>query len=398
VFRKNYIWIKLIVAAVVIAILAIGCAKPQVSTTTAEETTAATEATTTSEAPATETAAVEEEKLGEIKTIGPEGQIPIWYTEIKLTDEEKEKVKKMGLKIAYDQLNISEFDDAIGFAIDDMAKQLNMKYIWTYNRMDAAIQKENIETILAAKPDIVSAVSVDPAVSTVAFKEAYEQGAVLVFCSCKADLKWPDEYKGGLVFYDLVGFAPELAGALNDALGGEGNIGYVYHEANFFITNQRDQGFKDALKEFPGLKIVAEEPWSGNAADAEAVVSAMITKNPEINGMYLPWQEAAMPAISALRAADRMDIKIVTNDIGKTTALEMITGDNIIMMSQCAAWQYGVTVVELGLYPILGKEIPAECVIVPGYTATRDNIEEVWPKLYNKPLPTELKAALGENK
>lgn len=336
----------------------------------------------------------EEEELGEITTIGPEGQVPIWYTEIKLTSEEREKVKKMGLTIAYDQLNISEFDDTIGFAIEDMAKKLNMKYIWTYNRMDAAVQKDNIETILAAKPDIVAAVSIDPVVSTVAFKEAIDQGAVCIFCSCKADLKWPDEYTGGLVFYDLVGFAPTLASALNDALGGRGNVGYLYHEANFFITNQRDQGFKNALKEYPGLKMVAEEPWSGNPADAEGVVSAMITKHPEINGIYLPWQEAAMPAISALRAAGRTDIKIVTNDIGSTTALEMITGDNIVMMSQCDAWQYGVTVVEMGLYAILGKEIPAECIIVPGRTATKENIEEVWPKIYNEPLPTLLKAAL----
>lgn len=334
------------------------------------------------------------EELGEITTIGPEGQIPIWYTEIKLTDEEKERVKDMGLTIAYDQLNISEFDDAIGFAIDYMAKELNMKYIWTYNRMDAAVQKDNIETILAANPDIIASVSVDPVVSGEAFKKAVDQGVVIIFCSCKAPFEWKKDYTGGLVFYDLVGFAPALAGELNKVLGGDGNIGYVYHEANFFITNQRDQGFKDALKEYPGLKIVAEEPWSGNAADVEAVVSAMIIKHPEINGIYLPWQEAVMPAISAFRAADRMDIKIVTNDIGKTTALEMITGDNIAMMSQCAAWQYGVTVVEMGLYALLGKEIPAECVIVPGHTATKETIEEVWPMVYNEPLPTELKAAM----
>jgi len=369
-----------------------------------EEVTLEEGATVTEEEVSEEEEAVEEaipveeevttEELGEITTQGPEGQIPVWYTEIKLTDEELEEVKNMGLTIAYDQLNISEFDDTIGFAIEDMAEQLNMKYMWTYNQLDAAIQKENIETILAANPDIISGVSVDPTVSTAAFEEAVDQGVTVVFCSCKADLEWPTEYTGGLVFYDLVGFAPALAGGLNDALGGEGNIGYVYHEADFFITNQRDQGFKDAVGEYPGLKIVAEEPWSGNAADAEAVVSAMITKHPEINGIYLPWQEAVMPAISALRAADRTDIKIVTNDIGKTTALEMITGDNLVMMSQCDAWQYGETVVELGLYPLLGKEIPAECVIVPGYTATKENIEEVWAEVFNEPLPTDLKSAL----
>lgn len=342
----------------------------------------------------TEEVAVGEKELGEINTRGPEGQVPVWYTEIKLTDEEREKVRNMGLTIAYDQLAISEFDDAIGFGIEHMAEELNMKYMWTYDQLDAAIQKENIETMLAAELDIITSVSLDPNISTVAFKEAVDQGVVCIFISCKADLKWPTEYTGGLVFYDLAGTAMALVTALNDALGGEGNIGYVYHDADFFITNQHDEGFKEALNEYPGLKLVAEEPWSGNPADVEGIISAVIIKHPEINGIYLPWQEAVMPAMSALRAADRTDIKIVTNDLGKTSALEMIKGDNIIMTTQCAAWQFGVTIVEMGLYPLLGKEIPAECVIVPEYTITKENIEEIWPKVFNEPLPIELKAAL----
>jgi ribose transport system substrate-binding protein len=340
--------------------------------------------------------------LGDIKTRGPEGQVPLWYTSIKLTEEEKAKIRKgkNGKKyvIAYDQLNVSEFDDTIGFAIDAMARDLNMEYIHTYNRFDATVQKDNVETILAKNPDIIAAVSVDPTVSGAAFKTAAERGVALIFCSVKAPLKWESEYKGGLVFYDLIGFGPMLAKQLNTALGGKGAIGYVYHQANFFITNQRDQGFKDALKSYPGLTIVDERPTGNTMNDTEGIVSAMITKHPEIKGIYLPWQEHVMPAISALRAANRKDIKIVTGDIGKTTALEMITGDNLVMMTQCTAWQYGITVTEMGVYSILGKKIPAECIIVPGLGATWETIDKVWPQVFHQPLPDELKAALEKRK
>jgi ribose transport system substrate-binding protein len=296
--------------------------------------------------------------------------------------------------IAYDQLNVSEFDDTIGFAIDHMAKELNMEYIHTYNRFDASVQKDNIETIMAKDPDIIAAVSVDPVISGEAFRKAAARGVTLVFCSVKAPLEWGKQYQGGLVFYDLIGFGPMLAKELNQVLGGTGEIGHVYHEANFFITNQRDQGFKYALKPYPGLKIVDERPTGNTINDTEAIVAAMITKNPKLDGIYLPWQEHVMPAISALRAADREDIKIVTNDIGKTTALEMIRGDNIAMMTQCMAWQYGVTVTEMGLYAILGKEIPAEAIIVPGLGATWQTIDQVWPQVFNWPLPPELNEAL----
>jgi ribose transport system substrate-binding protein len=335
-------------------------------------------------------------ELGEILTRGPEGQVPVWFTQIQLNDAEKAKIKEGGHKIAYDKLNESEFDDTIGFAIDAMAKELDMEYIYTFNRMDPATQKDNVETILASEPDIISSVSVDPVVSGAIFRKAAEMGVTLVFCSNKAPLKWNEEYKGGLVFYDLAGFGPMLAEKLNVALGGQGKVGYVFHDANFFITNQRDQSFKDSLKNYPGLEIVDERPWDGNPASAESVVSAMITLHPEIQGIYLPWQEAAMPAIAALRSANRGDVKIVTNDVGEITALEMIRGDNIVAMTQCMAWQYGVTVTELGCYSLLGKEIPAECVIVPGLVVTRENIKDAWPVLFNKEIPSALQEALDK--
>ena len=31
------------------------------------------------------------------------------------------------------------------------------------------------------------------------------------------------------------------------ALGGKGEIGLIYHEADFFVTKQRYQGFKDTI-------------------------------------------------------------------------------------------------------------------------------------------------------
>jgi ribose transport system substrate-binding protein len=341
-------------------------------------------------------------EMGEIKTRGPEGQVPLWYTDISLTEAEKEIIRKgkNGKKyvIAYDQLNVSEFDDAIGFAIDYMAEDLNMEYIHTYNRFDASVQKDNVETILAKKPDIIAAVSVDPVVSGEAFRRAAELGVTLVFCSVKAPLEWGTEYNGGLVFYDLIGFGPLLAEELNTVLNGNGEVGIVYHQANFFITNQRDQGFEDALDRYPGLTIADKRPTGNTIQDTEAIVSAMITKNPEIDGIYLPWQEHVMPAISALRAANREDIKIVTQDIGKTTALEMIRGDNLAMMTQCMAWQYGVTVTEMGCYAILGKEIPAECIIVPGLASTWETIDQVWPRVFNTPLPEELQSSLDRRR
>jgi ribose transport system substrate-binding protein len=168
----------------------------------------------------------------------------------------------------------------------------------------------------------------------------------------------------------------------------------VYHDANFFITNIRDNGFKEATKKYPGFEIVYEAPWSGMEKDAEDVVNAMMLKHPEINAIYLSWQEALMPTISVLNSIGRNDVKIVVNDLNANAALAMVKNDNVLMICQPASWDYGVAIALMGAYTMIGKPLPAECVVVPGLAATRDTLEEVWQRCFNAPLPTEVKKEL----
>jgi len=337
----------------------------------------------------------EEEERSEIVTRGPQGQVPVWSDKISLTAEEEAKVKEGDYKIAYDQDFPSNFEDTIARAIKYRAEQLGMEVVaHTLNEYSLDQQEQNIESIIGLDPDIITGLSLDPELSRVYFKKAADQGIVLVFTSNKPNLEWKEEYDGGIIMYDFYGLGGFLAKELNDALGGEGKIGYIYHDADFFITNQRDQGFKDALEDYPGLEIVDEGAWSGINEDMEPLVNAILTRHPEINGLYVSWAAGATAAMSVLR--DKPEIKMVTHDIDAPTALELIKGNNIIAQTQCNAWEYGIKVVDLGMYAVLGKEIPAECILIPGYTATVENIDEVWETAFNEPLPDELQEELDK--
>jgi ribose transport system substrate-binding protein len=338
------------------------------------------------------------EHLGPIETRGPEGQVPVWYKDLSLTEEEKEKIRQGNYTIGYCQIAAGELNDVIGYGIEHVAKDLNMKYLWAFDELSALKQRDNVESMLAAGADVICALSIDPKIGKETFQIVANQGKAIVFLSNKAPMKWKEEYKGGLVFWDLAGLGPLMAEALNKALDGKANVGWVYHDANFFITNIRDNGFKKALNKYPGMNIVYEAPWSGLESDAEDVVNAMMLKHPEINAIYLSWQEALLPTISVLNSLGRKDVKIVVNDLNANAALEMIKNDNILMITQPASWDYGVAVALIGCYTLLGKELPAECVVVPGLGATRDNLEEVWQRCFNAPLPTNLKKELYARK
>ena len=67
------------------------------------------------------------------------------------------------------------------------------------------------------------------------------------------------------------------------ALGGKGDIGLVFHAADFFVTQQRYEGCQgDDPGEYPDIKIVAEQGIGGPdfSGDAEKAAGAMLTAHP----------------------------------------------------------------------------------------------------------------------
>ncbi len=48
----------------------------------------------------------------------------------------------------------------------------------------------------------------------------------------------------------------KTAESLANAIGGEGEIGFLYFDANAYVVNQRDAAFRTTIeKEFPKIKI-----------------------------------------------------------------------------------------------------------------------------------------------
>src|SRR5690606_30252560 len=125
---------------------------------------------------------------------------------------------------------------------------------------DAAKQRSDIETALAANPDVILSLPLDPVTSAEAFRGAIADGKKLVFLS-----NLPAGYVHGtdyaaIVTDDLFQMGKQAADALAKAIGGKGTVGYIFHDATYYVTNQRDQAFKSTIEnDYPDIKIVAEQ-------------------------------------------------------------------------------------------------------------------------------------------
>lgn len=321
---------------------------------------------------------------------GPGGEVPGTLEDLTLTEEEIAEVKAGNYTVAFVWHTSSEFVTAVEEGATAEFDELGIEVVAsTQADFDAATQANNMQTVLALDPDIIVTIAVDPTSAAATFQPAVDAGVKLVIMTTP-----PAGYTAGDEFVSIVTQSLTQAGKINsdmlgDALGGEGEIGYMFHDADFWFTNQRDQAFKDwTAFSYPGIQIVAEQGFTDEAATQE-VAAAMIARNPNLKGIYVAWATAAQGVLAAIRDAGRTDIKVVTNDLDATLAADMVSGGNVIGLVGNGSIGLGAGLAIAAAYGVIGKEAPGLVAVTP-LGATADNIVEAWKVDYGTEPPASV--------
>ncbi|MER8780248.1 substrate-binding domain-containing protein [Mesorhizobium sp. M0768] len=321
------------------------------------------------------------------QTVGPSGETATPSAEVRLSDADLAAVKEKGYKAALLWHTSSDFTNAVTSGAKDEFARAGIQIVATTDAgFDAARQRSDIETALAAKPNVILSLPLDPVTSAEAFRQALTDGTKLVFLS-----NLPKGYKHGadyaaIVTDDLFQMGKQAADALAKALDGKGKVGYIFHDASYYVTNQRDQAFKTTIeKDYPGIKIVAEQGIS-DPARAEELASAMLVQHPDLDGIYVTWAEPADGVLSALRASGNTKTKIVTLDLAEPVALDMVKGGNVTALVADKAYELGRAMAAVGVKALLGQETPA-FVVAPALTVTKQNVAQGWKDSLNRDAP-----------
>ncbi|MER9427396.1 substrate-binding domain-containing protein [Mesorhizobium sp. M0408] len=321
------------------------------------------------------------------QTVGPSGETATPSAEVRLSDADLAAVKEKGYKAALLWHTSSDFTNAVTSGAKDEFARAGIQIVATTDAgFDAARQRSDIETALAAKPNVILSLPLDPVTSAEAFRQALTDGTKLVFLS-----NLPKGYKHGtdyaaIVTDDLFQMGKQAADALAKALDGKGKVGYIFHDASYYVTNQRDQAFKTTIeKDYPGIKIVAEQGIS-DPARAEELASAMLVQHPDLDGIYVTWAEPADGVLSALRAGGNTKTKIVTLDLAEPVALDMVKGGNVTALVADKAYELGRAMAAVGVKALLGQETPA-FVVAPALTVTKQNVAQGWKDSLNRDAP-----------
>ena len=325
---------------------------------------------------------------------GPGGEKPTNFADLTLADQEVTAVKALNKNF-----RVGTFWQVQADTSDLM--QAGMRDTWakyglpiassasTFANWDAATQVDQIETLLATKPDALVGILVDQTSVAPAIKKANDAKVPIVFWDLPAT---------GADYSAIATSNGRLAGcraadAMAAQLGGSGSIAVLPMKFAFFPTDQRVAGFKDRIAStYPGIKIV-EEQGATVFADGQAVGEGLLQAHPDLKGIFASWQDPAMGVVAAARTLNRKDLVVTTVDLSDVAAREIASCG--ILKATAAQLPYDEGEAEA----MLVAKILANSPNIPKYVvtdtplATHDTLLDVYKQVFHKDAPDNLKSA-----
>ncbi|QDI91930.1 sugar ABC transporter substrate-binding protein [Salicibibacter halophilus] len=327
----------------------------------------------------------------DIVSKGPHGEQADSAHELELSEEEIQEIRdgEYTAAIAMHYAG-NDWSQAQINGLEDTFEELGIE-ITNVTDAQFSVEKQmnDIETILANQPDILVSIPVDPISTVGAYQLALDAGVDLIFMDEVPEGFTPEEDYTSVVSADNFGNGVVAAHLMAEKLNEEGDIGVIYHDADFFVTAQRVEAFEQTIEEdYPNINIASRD-GIGEPEDGESVASSMLTRDPNLDGMFVVWDVPAEGAIAAADSAGHDDLVMTTIDLGANVGLDMARDGNIQGVGAQLPYDQGVAEAILAGYEILDKEAPPY-VAVPALDVTRENIDESWNLIYNENVPQDI--------
>ena len=248
---------------------------------------------------------------------------------------------------------------------------------------DSAAQADQIETLIASKPDaLVILPNEGDALTPVALK-AMAAGIPVV--NVDREFAEPGAYRT-LITGDNYGIGYTAGNYFADQLKCAGNVVEIQGIAGISVTEDRSQGFKDALQRRckGGIKIVASQPADFLPDKGLSVMENILQAQKKIDGVYTHDDDMAEGVVAAIQNAGREDEMFLTGAGGSKAAMEQIKKGGLYRatflynpsMSSSAINLARLIANKQGLSDLAEPEVPKK-ITVDATTVTKDNVDSV---------------------
>jgi ribose transport system substrate-binding protein len=262
------------------------------------------------------------------------------------------------------------FFQAFRLGADSAAKQMNAQVIHYVPTKPDSIpeQMSQVEDVIVKKPNAIVFTPVDykalvPAVSkinaakipVVNATDRSESGNFVAFVGAS-------DYKLGL----------ETGNTLVRALNGKGNLVIIEGVKGTLTNSDRVRGFNDAIKQAPGIKILASQPGNYQRLQALQVMENLLQSHPQLDGVLAANDAMASGAIEALEGANRKALVIGIN--GTKEAVDAIKAGKLLATGDYNGFLQGCIAMMTAIRDLRKLPIQKE-VIFPAMVIDKSNYQ-----------------------
>ncbi|HEY7662768.1 MAG TPA: sugar ABC transporter substrate-binding protein [Xanthobacteraceae bacterium] len=211
-----------------------------------------------------------------------------------------------------------------------------------------------INEVLASKPDAIVLAPFDPKAMVPAVDKLNAAGIPVTNVN--------ERLAGGAVVAyvgtDDYQLALATARYLFKAMGGKGNVVILEGPDNLPTSVARVKAYKDAIKETPGVKLLASKSANYARTPAAEVMKSFLRLYPQIDGVLAANDPMAIGAIEALKAADRKALVVGIN--ASKEVLEFIKSGELIGSGDYNGFLQGCLAVEIAIRNLHKQPVPKE--------------------------------------
>jgi ribose transport system substrate-binding protein len=177
---------------------------------------------------------------------------------------------------------------------------------------NVAKQTAIVNALITKKPDAIMISHNDPKAMIVPLKRAEAAGIKIM--TIDGDLADTSVAVSNIQSDNVQG--GRLAGErMAKLMGGKGSVVIIDNDPGFPISEQRVQGFKEAIAKYPGIKNLGVKYSHNEVAEAANIVSTTAGSNPDLKGVYAAETNNTEGAITGVREAKKQGaINIVGYD------------------------------------------------------------------------------------
>lgn len=255
---------------------------------------------------------------------------------------------------------------ALADAMKKEAQAENVPLEVSIANQDLSKQLADVEDFITKGVDVIIISPVDSKGVRSAINKAEKAGIKVITVDVPANnvdvtsFVGTDNFAGGEKAGDLMA----------KSVGEKGNVAVIEYPTVQSVVD-RVEGFKKAIANYPGIKIVSIQPGI-TRSEALAAAQNIIQANPDVVGIFGFGDDAALAAASAVKAAKlEKQVKVIGFD-GMEEARNAVKNDPV-MVGVIAQYpdQMGKVAVETAVKVIKGESVPAKQPIVPG-VVTKD--------------------------